>query len=143
MYCNVDDIKFLCPDADLIQLTNDDPTATTINTSNVNGAITNASELIDGFLRGRYNLPLPTASKIITKIAVDISIYELYRRRVSGNMPEQVAEAYKNAMKLLDKIQNGSVSLGYESNDAVSPCKIKINKTADDRLFSKDTLKLY
>lgn len=143
MYCTVDDLKILCSEADLVQLSNDDPTATTIDQDNVDGAISNASELIDGFLRGRYNLPLPTASKIVEKIAVDLSIYELYRRRISIKMPDQVADSYKNAMKLLEKIQNGGISLGYESNDAVSPSKIQINKTAEDRLFPKDTLELY
>lgn len=143
MYCAIDDIKNICTDADLIQLSNDDPAATVIDTTRVDGAIGNASETIDGYLRGRYNLPLSVTSKLLSKLAVDISIYELYRRRFTGTMPDQVKESYKTALKMLEQIQKGTISLGIESTGTVTPGLFQTNKTPEDRIFGKDTLKLY
>jgi len=143
MYCALEDVKELCQDSDLVQLTNDDPEAKAINTAKVDSAMSSASEVVDGYLRGRYKLPLPITSKLLKKLAVDLTIYELYRRRFSGEMPETVKESQKTALKMLEQIQKGVMSLGIEKNETVSPAKFKTNKTPEDRLFGKDLLKTY
>jgi phage gp36-like protein len=142
LYCTIDDILKYHSEATLIQLSDDTDAQAEINETVVNGAISDAAEFIDGFLRSRYALPFAAAPKLLLKLAVDISIYYLYQRRV-GEMPKTIDDAYKNAVKALEKIQKGLLQIGAEETSGRTPGEFRVNKTAEDRIFSKDVLKLF
>lgn len=79
-YCTLGDIKDHIPEANIIQLTDDEGLGV-VNQSRVDKAITTADSVIDGYLRGRYSLPLSTVPELIKTIAIDIAVYKLYERR--------------------------------------------------------------
>lgn len=145
MYCTIEDLKTVVPEQDMIELTDDMIPAQTIIAANVNKAISDAGEMIDGYLRARYALPLSPVPGLISTLACDIAVYRLYARKVKLTPPEGVSERYKNALKQLEQIQKGGMTLGVA--DTVTPESdmdgISVNTSADDRIFTRDTMKGY
>jgi len=143
-YCTLEDIETQISTTVLIQLTNDTGTQTTIDSSVVDEALLYSSTLIDGYLRGRYELPLNTPFPLLRIVAMDLSIYRLYTRRIQIETPEPVVDAYKNAIKTLEQLQKGVISLQTETNNEVqvSP-EYRTNKTKQDRMFGKERLSEY
>lgn len=140
MYCTLEDIKKQIQEATLIEIT-DDNLSNQINTEIIDETLSYSDTLIDGYLRGRYTLPLPATPDIIKNIAVDLSIYRLYSRRFHTDMPESIKDKYKNAARLLEQIQKGIISLGIES--AGTPPELgeyRTNKTFQDRIFTREFL---
>ncbi len=138
-YCTLGDIKDHIPEANIIQLTDDEGLGV-VNQSRVDKAITTADSVIDGYLRGRYSLPLSTVPELIKTIAIDIAVYKLYERRNELEMSETMSMRYKNAVKMLEQLQKGLIKLGIESATGPGQGHYKTNKTTDDRTFSKDVL---
>ena len=144
MYCVLPDIQKTVPNNDLVQLTDDSTPPVAINQANVDRAIADAGELIDGYLRGRYTLPLLPVPGLINTLAADVAIYRLYARRIKLTPPEGVTERYKNAQKILEQIQAGKISLGVENTGGgVTPETGGPLFTAPDRVFSRDSLEDY
>jgi phage gp36-like protein len=128
-------------ESDLIDLTDDEGLGT-VNTARVDSAITSASELIDGYLRGRYTLPLSPVPGVLKTLAISIAIYNLYARTKRAVMPESIEKRYAADIKLLTDIQKGVITLGVAeiTSDGASAGSYKTNKTSTDRLFGKDGL---
>lgn len=142
MYCTIDDIKKQVQESTLIEIT-DDSLSGQINTYMVDETILYAETLIDGYLRGRYTLPLQSLPEIVKVIAIDLSIYRLYSRRFHTDMPDSINDKYKNSIKLLEQIQKGIVSLGIETVGTPPELgEYKTNKTYQDRIFTKELLDL-
>ncbi|HSA05682.1 MAG TPA: DUF1320 domain-containing protein [Candidatus Gastranaerophilales bacterium] len=140
MYCILDDIKKQVQETTLIEIT-DDSLSGQINEDVVNETILYADTLIDGYLRGRYTLPLSTLPEIIKVIAIDLSIYRLYSRRFHTDMPDSINDKYKNATKLLEQIQKGVVSLGIETVGTPPELgEYRVYTTLEERIFTKDLL---
>ena len=114
-YCTIDDIEKQLSSATLIQLTSDNEQEE-VNRTIVEEAIIYSSALIDGYLRGRYTLPLDTRFPLLRILAIDISIYRLYSRRVWDNIPDAIENAYNNAISTLRDIQKGIISLQSEND---------------------------
>jgi phage gp36-like protein len=142
-YCALDDLKQHILDKDIAQIT-DDAAGKNIDQSKVSAMAQKAQDIIDGYLRGRYSLPLNSVPPLIISIACDLTIYFLYERRFGLNTPEALQRRYDNAIKLLKAIQSGMVLLGIESNETGPGAgQYKINKTKKDRIFSRDMLDDY
>lgn len=138
-YCSLDDIKQQVSEITLIEITDDNQT-NEINTAIIDEAILYSETLIDGYLRGRYTLPL-TTTVLIKILAADLTVFRLYSRRFHTDMPDSINDKYKNSIKLLEQIQKGVVSLGIET--AGTPPKLgeyRTNKTTSDRIFTKSFL---
>lgn len=143
-YCTLDDLKSSAVEATLVQLTDDDASTGEIDHTKVAEAIAYADQLIDGYLRGRYTLPLNPVPGVIKNISVDLAIFHLYARRPELEMTEAQMFKYKNSVKLLEQIQKGLITFGIESADSGPGAgEYRTNKTADDRVFSKTNLKGY
>lgn len=92
---------------ELIQLTDRDNSGQ-LDHSVIERANDDATGEIDGFLGGRYALPLDPAPRIIVVYAADIARYRLY----DEGAPDQVQTRYDHAIKMLTLIADGKVSLG-------------------------------
>jgi len=140
-YCTVADIEKMIPAEAIIQLT-DDEGANSVNTGRVNEAITQSDAEIDSYCATRgYVVPFSPIPDIVKKMSVDIAIYNLYSRRVE-QIPETRAERYKNAMRQLEGIAKGAITLGeVPEPEQVSGGFVKTNKSYNDRIFTSDTLK--
>jgi phage gp36-like protein len=117
-YCTLADLALAIPAATLIQLSNDDAEATVIDEGVVAEAIRQAEELVDGYLRGRYALPLATVPSIVKDMTVQLARHWLYARRPEGAAPDAVIRGYKTAVQVLEAIRDNKITLGVESGAA-------------------------
>lgn len=145
-YCTIEDIETQTSTPTLIQLTSDDGQEA-VDRVVAQEAILYSSTLIDGYLRGRYTLPLDAHFPLLRILAIDLSIHRLYSRRMKDEMPEVIENNYKNAISTLKDIQKGIISLQSE-NDSLETAgfnveEYKTNKSIIDRLFSKDRMLEY
>lgn len=145
-YCTIDDIETHTSTPTLIQLTSDEGQET-VNRNVALAAILYSSALIDGYLRGRYNLPLNTHFPLLKVLAVDISVYRLYSRRLVNEMPDSIESAYKNAISTLKDIQKGVISLQSENDlfetSGFNADEYRTNKIILDKLFGKERMSEY
>lgn len=145
-YCTIEDIETQTSTPTLIQLTSDDGQEV-VDRVVAQEAILYSSTLIDGYLRGRYTLPLDAHFPLLRILAIDLSIHRLYSRRMRDEMPEVIENNYKNAISTLKDIQKGVISLQSE-NDSLETAgfnaeEYKTNKDIIDRLFGKHRLSEY
>lgn len=142
MYCTLDDIKKAIPETNIIQLTDDAGTGQ-IDTEKINDAISYAEQLINGYLRGRYTLPLDPVPELIRHMATDLAIFHLYSRRFELEMPQSMMDKYKNAVKLLEQIQKGLIRIGAEVEASPGQGYYKSNRTTEDKVFTREILKQF
>ncbi|MGH8350845.1 MAG: gp436 family protein [Pseudomonas sp.] len=126
-YCTRADIGNAIPEITLIQLSNDDPAAMSPNESVIEDGVRQAEELVDGYLRGRYNLPLDPVPTVLRDAVVYLARHWLYQRRPEGALPDAVKDSRKDTIKLLESIRDGVVTLGMPSGQAApEPGEIKV-----------------
>lgn len=127
-YCTLADLQLAIPERTLIQLSSDDPLATEINAPVVGEAVRYAEEMVDAYLRGRYNLPLAPVPTIVKDTTVALARHWLYARRPEGNdLPDAVTRTYKGSLDLLETIRDGKVTIGDPSGPAApEPGEIKV-----------------
>lgn len=145
-YCTIEDIETQTSTPTLIQLSSDNGQEE-VNRVVVEEAIIYSSTLIDGYLRGRYSLPLDAHFPLLRILSIDLSIYRLYSRRMRNEMPEVIQKNYDNAISTLRDIQKGVITLQAE-NDLLESSNFnaeeyKTNKKIIDRLFGKQKLSEY
>lgn len=118
-YCTQGDIEQAIPAHTLIQLSQDDPYATAPDWGRIDAGVTSQEELIDGYLRGHYPLPISPVPSILRDIATQMVRYWLYSRRPEGNeLPDVVKDAYRMAIRQLESIRAGRVILGEITTQA-------------------------
>jgi len=126
-YCTRADIGKAIPELTLTQLSNDDPAAMLPNEEVIEDGVRQGEELVDGYLRGRYNLPLDPVPTVLRDAVVFLTRYWLYQRRPEGAIPDAVKDSRKDTIKLLESIRDGVVSLGMPSGQASpEPGEIKV-----------------
>jgi phage gp36-like protein len=108
MYCDVQDIKDDLTEKVVAQLSNDE-NPNVVNEEIVSKYISESTQLIEGFLRSRYSLPLEKEHSIIKKVCIDVVKYELYKRR--GKVFDNIQNLYKDGISTLEKIQKGMIIL--------------------------------
>ena len=92
----------------LIALTDRATVATgVIDTNVIDAAITAADAMIDGYLAGRYTLPLTVTPQLIADLSEEIAIWKLHRSQPD----EKIAEDYKAAIRTLKDIASGTIRL--------------------------------
>ena len=110
-YAVPQDIISRYPNRDLVQLTNEDPTITTINTAALQQALDDASAEIDGYLGGRFSLPLAEVPEVLHRLACDVAIYRLQSLRPIHDLAD-ARRRYDDAIVTLIKVAGGEMTLG-------------------------------
>ncbi len=92
----------------IVDLTDRGETATgEIDEAAVDRALADADAMVDGYLGGRYQLPLSATPALVAELAAKIAIWNLHT-----SAPEAKIEAdYKHAERLLRDIGTGAVRL--------------------------------
>ena len=111
-YATLADMQNRFSEAELIDLS-DRGGAGVMDSAVIDAALNDASATIDGYLAARYPLPLATVPDVLNRVSCDLARYYLYDERAT----EQVTKRHDDALKLLDKISNGSVTLGLPLTD--------------------------
>ena len=140
-YCDLDDLKQDISGTELQQLT-DDERLGAVNEDRINAAIGAAGDLIDGFLRGRYALPLDPVPTIVRTIATEIAIYRLFLRKKRQTITKEMTDNYNAQIRLLEKLQRGEITLGggETPSEKAGEGSYRTNRKSTDRTFSKDVL---
>lgn len=138
-YCTKDDIQAILSDDTLAQLT-DDQDLGAIDDAKVDEAIANADSMIDGYAASRYQIPFDPVPRLIHVIALDIAIYNLYSRR--ENVPEIREKRYKAAVKLLDRLVDGKLTIGEVDRPVVESSGV-IKASSRTKIFDETTLDKY
>jgi phage gp36-like protein len=114
-YATSQDIVNRYPNRDLVQLTNEDPSATTINATALQQALDDASAEIDGYLGGRFTLPLTDVPVVLNRLACDVAIYRLQSLRPIHDLTD-ARRRYDDAISMLGKVASGDLSLGIATD---------------------------
>lgn len=122
----------------LIQLTDraDTPTGA-IDADVVTRAIAQTEGLIDGYLAGRYALPLATVPDPIPAIAAQIAIYVLHVYEPNA----KITRDYEMAIKDLDRISKGAIQLAAEGVAAETTGGGGAQLTDRERPFTETTMR--
>lgn len=141
-YCNRTDIGNSIPELTLLQLSNDDPAAEQPNESVIEDGVRQAEELVDGYLRGRYVLPLDPVPTVLRDAVVYLTRHWLYQRRPEGVVPDAVKDSRKDTIKLLESIRDGVVTLGMPTGQAApEPGEVRVRSRR--KQFTDDVWKGY
>jgi len=117
-YCSLEDVRKIIPESDLIQLT-DDGGVGVVDESVLTEAIDQADREIDAYLGTRYPVPLDPVPELIRNLSAQMAVFHLYGRR---NLMSEVWEnRYKNAVRLLDLIRRGEVTIGASFGETSTP----------------------
>lgn len=114
----------------------DDPAATTVNTTLIETALTDATDEANGYLRGRYTLPLGSPPAQLKRWVMQIARYLLNRY----DPPKVVVEDYERCLKMLAQVSTGRINLGLDSGDVPTPITgapsvVESTSTFEDGLF--------
>lgn len=143
MYCALADIeKKRIPTDLLIQLTDED-NADAINEETVNGCIQDAQVLFEGYVRGRYPLPLNPVPDLAISIVADLAAYGLFCLRPLFDMPKVIQERRDTALNLMARILDGKMPL-YDPETTPAPDGGSFSQsTVPERYFTDDLLSRY
>lgn len=114
-YATPTDMERAFPRRDLVALTNDDSSATTINAAFLQGYLDDASLIIDAHLLSRFQLPFVPGRvpKVLNKICRDLTMYALQALRPENDLSD-ARKRHEDAMKMLREIRDGDLSLGLD-----------------------------
>lgn len=122
-----------------IELTNlENAEATEIDEAVFDRSAARAAGLINGYLAGRYALPLAKIPDVLKSIALDIQRYQMGHNA----QEEDVRQRYEDALRLLEQLAKGQISLGLPAADT-PPALGRPQWTTRPRVFSPDRLRNY
>ncbi|MCC7097272.1 MAG: DUF1320 domain-containing protein [Thermomonas sp.] len=121
----------------LLQLTDRaTPPAGAVDSAIVDAALGDTDAVIDGYLAGRYALPLSSTPPLLADLAQAIAIYKLH-----PFMPDpKIEQDYKDAMTQLDRISRGTVRLPLEGVEPAGTDLSGVVTTDRDRPFTAENL---
>jgi phage gp36-like protein len=115
MYITADDLARAMGKTELIQTTNDDGRGTEPVAEVVEAAIRYACDLVDGYLRGRYPLPLVSVPTILPPLCITIARHFLHCRRINrAEFPKPLETSYKATIDMLERIRDGKLHIGVD-----------------------------
>ena len=109
MYATRDDMQARFGERELVSLTDRDRDGN-IDDAALDAALAQATAEIDGYLGGRYPLPLARTPAVLTGYACDIARYRLCS---SGALTtDDIRDRYRDAVRFLEHVAAGRVTLG-------------------------------
>ena len=138
MYATANDIAKQIFEDELIRLTDESGTGA-IDTTKVETAIETAEVEVDAYLGEKYSLPLDSIPGILTKLTVDLAIKNLYLL-APGGVPDDRSEQAKVAVRMLEKISEGSLTLGA-SDPQGDDTDNAVLVGSPGRIFSRDKMR--
>ena len=109
-YCSQADINGEIQTADLISLTDDTQTGQ-VNTTILAQVIANASGEIDRMIGNRYQIPFSIVPPSVNSMAIVISCYRLYRRRLVPDEQNRFFPDYQGIRDFLKRVKKGDEQL--------------------------------
>ncbi len=114
-YAAPQDLLNRYPNRDLVQLTNEDSAAQSVDTTVLQQALDDASAEIDGYLGARFTLPLTDPPAVLNRLAADIAMYRLQALRPLHDLAD-ARRRYDDAIEMLRRVAAGELTLGIASD---------------------------
>lgn len=137
-YLTEADLYTVMSEAELVQMADDAGTGLA-DPSVIAGALADAEAEVNAYLQERYTLPLAVVPALVKRVARDVAVWNLYSRRKLTD--EVVRQRYQDAVRLLEKISSGQVSLGVVGPPPESAPSGVPQFDTPERLFTRDHLK--
>ncbi|CAD7055433.1 hypothetical protein RHAB21_00717 [Pseudorhizobium halotolerans] len=139
-YATQQDLVDRFGEEELIQLTDrTNIPVSTIDPVVVDRALSDASELIDGYLKKVAKLPLSAVPGVLVKTSCDIARYYLHGK--SADKDSAVTRAYNEAVNWLRDVSRGLVELSIDGGDAPAAGGGSVKAVAPNRVFTRDSLR--
>lgn len=139
-YCTQANILDRIDEATLVTLT-DEAGEGEVDGAKVAAAIADADATIDAYCQSSYTIPLSPVPPKITQVGVDIALYNLYSQS-DLEMPEVRKDRHREAIRFLEKVAAGAISLG-----AAAPTPVDTSNAAtvdsNSRIFSRGRMTGY
>jgi phage gp36-like protein len=139
LYCTQSDLVQRFGNDELVSLTDRDGSAGQIVEPVLNQAIADASATIDGYLGGRYTLPLSSIPQNLTRLACDIARYYLFDDSLGDE--HQAAKRYTNAISYLKDIGSGRLQLGITQDSQQPQQTSTASMVSSGTVFGRDKSK--
>lgn len=101
----------------------------------IEALLADAAQFIDGYLRARYSLPLDPVPTSLKRVAGDVARYYLHEDRAT----DEIQRRYKDAVKLLESIAAGEVTLGAQDPSPATAGAPQVSTPG--RVFTRDSLR--
>ena len=139
MYATPDNMLSRFGTQDLMLLTErEDSVPGEINTVVLEQALSDASAEIDGYIVGRYTLPLTTVPAVLERNCCDIARYFLY----GDKAPEQGEKRYTAVVKFLTAVSKGDISLGLaDTGEVASQSELVVSIESAGSVFGRASSK--
>ncbi|RRW89151.1 gp436 family protein [Pandoraea apista] len=118
---------------EVIQLTDRDRRGE-IDASVLAYALEDASAEMNTYLAGRYQVPVKVHARFLAGLCCDIARYRMSGSETVETDPVRVR--YKDALRFLEKVANGTATLGLDVTDAPIEAENTVLFDLGTRLFS-------
>ena len=136
-YAVVSDLVARYGERELIQLTDRlSPPSEAIDPAVATKALSDASDVIDGYISAWYALPLTEAPPMLAELACVIARYKLYIDAPTA----KVKEDYDDAMKRLSDISKGVMKIPGLAGVEPEARQGVVLAVEQDRLFTRDSM---
>lgn len=104
-----------------------------LTAQNITDLLAEVDNTIDGYIAAAVTLPFAAVPKLITKIATDLAVRNIWAQKQTKDIPAHVKDDYDEALKLLLQIAKGTLKLTAE--DPKSETFNTLKYTAAERTF--------
>ncbi|MBZ0253606.1 MAG: DUF1320 domain-containing protein [Candidatus Methylomirabilis sp.] len=139
LYASVQDLKDWADESQLVQLT--DPEGAVVVDAVVEKALEAASARIDGYLEGRYALPLAKVPAALKGHCCDLALYILWGKRPLGDS-DDIRKRHEDAVRYLERVAEGRIGLGLDA-DGGAPAAAAPMVEGPAKVFGRDNLESY
>lgn len=105
--------------------------------ANVERALRDAGNTIDGYISSRYQLPLSRVPAILELHCCQVARYFLY----DDDATKQVESLYQASIKYLRDVSSGAADLGLTAVGTTAPASAGAEMVSSGRVFNRDTSK--
>ena len=137
-YATPDDMARQLGEREVLALADRDATGTA-DPAVLESALEAATAEINVYLAERYPLPLKTGYPILVTYCVDIARYRLLGAQATETEAARVR--YKDAIRFLELVAQGKVSLGASPDGSATAPQKQIGVVGSRRVFTRRTLK--
>ncbi|MDA8483596.1 DUF1320 family protein [Pseudomonas resinovorans] len=119
---------------DLSGYTPEEQDAAAAALANVERALQDAGHTINGYISGRYQLPLSQVPAVLELHCCQIARFVLY----DDNAPKQVETLYQTSIKYLRDVSSGAVDLGLTAVGTTAQASAGAEMVSSGLVFSRD-----
>ncbi len=105
-----------------------------LNQVRVDQALSDAASEVEGYLSGRYQLPLSSVPEMVERVACDIAWYYLH-----GQIkPEHVEKRYQRCIDWLKSVAKGEVSLGISTQGGAAVVNDSAHMVSSETVWNRN-----